>query len=937
MLRESNLDTLFVSVFQAPEPNFRTFSSSAENILSGYNHAIMSLAQGTQLGPYQILAPLGAGGMGEVYRAADTRLGRTVAIKVLPEDFASDPRVHERFEREARAISSLQHPHICVLYDIGTQDSKDYLVLEYLEGETLEARLRKGPLSMEQVLKYGAQIADALDKAHRQGITHRDLKPGNVMLTKSGVKLLDFGLAKPVRVPVTSAAPSAMTHTPTQSLEQAPITSVGALIGTLQYMSPEQLEGKEADARSDIFSLGCVLYEMATGKRAFDGKTTASVVASILASEPKSIGELQHKSPPALDRLVQRCLAKDPAERWQSALDMKNELEWISQPSGEAGPRSSPAAKKFLPVNLFVPALAAALLVGGAVATALFYSLHREISAPSVRAVISIPSKITLLTLGDAAGPAAISPDGRSLVFVGLLEGRQILFLRPINSAAPQPLTGTEHGKFPFWSADGKSIGFFADGNLKRLDLSGGPPTTLAPAPDGRGGTWAGNVILFTPNVYDVIYRIPATGGKPASVTKLDRSLHTTHRWPFFLPDGKQFLYLAASHSSGKEESAGIYVGSVEGGESKLVLRANARAIFASGHLLFYRDGSLMSQEFEVDRLEPHGDATPVGNVLRDPGNWAVMATASENGVLVFQSTGEPKSPIMLFNRSGQELGPAPLSGQLNDLRVSPDDSRAAVTVTEGPSSDAYVYDLKTGASTRLTFGERVVSVVWSPDGSRIVYSGLKPGSDQSELYIRHADGSGQRELLLSSGFEDEPSDWTRDGRYVIFDRGAIGSRSIWILPLFGGRKPYRLFPKEDYEHLFGSVSPDGKWIEYASRESGRAEIYVTSFPNAMGKWQVGPPQGGGGVARWRADGKDLYFAAQDGNMMVASVEETGGSFHISGVHPLFRTPFANGRFHMIFDVADKDGQRFIGSVPPDTSSLPLNVVTNWTYEPKKM
>jgi len=343
-----------------------------------------------------------------------------------------------------------------------------------------------------------------------------------------------------------------------------------------------------------------------------------------------------------------------------------------------------------------------------------------------------------------------------------------------------------------------------------------------------------------------------------------------------------------------------------------------------------------MAQEFDVDRLQLHGDATPVAEVLRDPGNWAVMATASDNGVLVFQSQGEPKSPVMFFDRSGKALGPAPFSGRLEELHVSPDGNRVAVTLDEGPTADVYVYDLKTGARTRLTFGESVLSSLWSPDGTRIIYSSRKPGSDLSDIYIKHADGSGQRELLLSSGLADEPKDWTLDGRYVIFDRGAIGSRSVWILPLFGDRKPFPLFPKAEFDHFFGNVSPDGKWIAYGSRESGKNEIYLTSFPDAVGKWQVSLGESGGGIARWRADGKELYFVGEDGNMMAASVDKSGGSLRVGGVHSLFRYPFANGRLHGIFDVADKDGQRFIGSMAPDTTSLPLNVITNWTAEMKK-
>ncbi len=511
-----------------------------------------------------------------------------------------------------------------------------------------------------------------------------------------------------------------------------------------------------------------------------------------------------------------------------------------------------------------------------------------------------------------------------------------MLFLRALGGETAQPLKGTENGKFPFWSPDGKSIGFFADGNLKRLDLAGGPPMTLALAPDGRGGTWAGDVILFTPNVYEVIYRVPTMGGTPTPVTKLDRSLHTTHRWPFFLPDGKHFLYLAANHLGGKEGNSAIYASSVEGDESKLILRANARVIFASGQLLYFRDGSLMTQEFDTDHLSLRGEATPVGEVLREAGNWALMATASENGVLVYQSAGELKSPVMLFDRGGRSLGSAPLSGQVEDLRVSPDGNRAAAVVSRGPNGDAFVYDLKTGTPTRLTFGENVLSVAWSPDGTRIVYSNTKPGSERSDLYIKRTDGSGQRELLLSSGFADEPTDWTRDGRYIIFDRGAIGSRGVWILPLFDDRKPFPLFSKADYEHFFGNVSPDGKWIEYASRGSAGNELYVTSFPDGVGKWQISSGITGGGLARWGADGKELYFPAQDGNMTVASVEESGASFRVSAVHPVFRSPFANGRLHMSFDVTGKDGQRFLGAVAPDSSSLPLNVVTNWSVGLKK-
>jgi Tol biopolymer transport system component len=866
--------------------------------------------------------------MGEVYRARDIRLDRTVALKILPAQFSSDPVRKQRFEREAKVISSLNHPHICVLHDIGSQNGIDYLVMECVEGDTLAKRLEKGPLPLDQVLKYGMQISDALDKAHRNGVVHRDLKPGNIMLTPVGAKLLDFGLAKP-------AAPLANVATLTAGTQNSPVTEQGTIVGTFHYMSPEQIEGKELDGRSDIFSLGAVLYEMLTGKRAFDGKSQLSVASAILEKEPAPITATKPMTPPVLDHAIRRCLAKDPEERWQSASDIRGELLWISQSSSDAAIRQlTTRGRAWGRPVLF--AGGAALFVALAVVTTYFLS-YRESTAAVVRSVIVPPPNVTLLTLGDQAGAPAISHDGSNLVFVGIAEGKQMLFLRPMDSPTSKPLAGTEGGKFPFWSSDGKSIGFFAEQQLKRVELAGGPPTSLAPAPDARGGTWARNVILLAPDIYEVIYRVPASGGKPVPVTALDRPQYTTHRWPYFLPDGKHFLYLAANHMSGKSESSAIYAGSIDGGNPKLILQTNARALYSSGNLLYFRDGSLMAQPFDVDLLELRGDAVSLGQVLRENGNWGIMVSASENGVLVFQSGGEAKYPVFWFDRSGRGLGPAPLSGELVDLRLSPDGTRAAVVsfASESPHGVAYVCDLKTGARTRLTFEEDAWFVTWSPDGSSVAYSVLKAGTKYTDLFVKRGDGAGERELLLSSDNVNHPTDWTRNGQYIVFNRGDLSSQRIWILPMSGDRKPFPLFPNGTFDHFDGRVSPDGKWIAYMSRESGTLQLYVTSFPKGVGKWQISS-ETTQPAAAWRGDGKEIYFASSAGNLMVAAIRESAESMAVEGVHPLYRSPFFNTLTRVNFDVDPKDGQRFVGSAAPDSSALPLNVITNWTAELKK-
>jgi len=505
-----------------------------------------------------------------------------------------------------------------------------------------------------------------------------------------------------------------------------------------------------------------------------------------------------------------------------------------------------------------------------------------------------------------------------------------MLFLRPLNSATAKPLPGTEGAKFPFWSSDGKSIGFFSDRQLKRVDLAGGPPTSLASAPDARGGTWAGNVILFAPYIYDVIHRVPASGGKPIPLTALDRSRYTTHRWPQFLPDGKHFLYLAAQHMGGKEAGSAIYVGSIDGGNPKLVLRTNGSVLHSSGNLLFFRDGSLMAQEFDADHLELRGEATPIGQVLVESGNWGMMASASENGVLIFQSGGDPKYPVLWFDRNGRSLGPAPIAGQLQDLRLSRDRTQAATVDTEGqPLPNVYVCDLKTGTKRRLTFDEGVWFVSWSPDGTRVAYSANKGETEKTDVYLKRSDGASERELLLSSGYVDHPTDWSL--KEMPFDHQRFGESIICCDP----KSPRLIMQSTFRQERLGPQSGHKQRCGICVGRSGRSEVYITSFPTGVGKWQISS-EGTIPAALWRQDGKELYFVSEAGNLMAASIRESAGSITVAGVHQLFRSPFLTGRVHTIFDIGPKEGQRFIGSAAPDTSTLPLNVITNWTAELKK-
>ena len=722
----------------------------------------MPIASGTKFGPYEILGPIGAGGMGEVYRARDTRLERTVAVKVLPESLKNNPDLQQRLEREAKTISSLSHPNICTLYDIGRQEGVSFLVMEYLEGETLDQRLSRGPLPAEQVLRIAVEIAEALEKAHRQGIIHRDLKPGNVMLTKAGAKLMDFGLAK------LSAGPTPMAAALGElTAEYKKLTSEGSIVGTFQYMAPEQLEGHEADARTDLFALGVVIYETLTGKPAFSGRTKASLIASILSSEPPAISTLQPMTPPALDRVVKRCLAKDPDERWQSAGDLAAELRWIAEGGSQAGIPAPVVKRRKLREQVGWLAAAAAVLLAAGGYWLAYQQYSRSYSKP-IRSSLDAPEKVHFAFTGDAGGPPAISPDGTRVAFAAVdAEGRQLLWVRSLDSLEMKPLPGTGNATFPFWSPDGRYLAFFANGKLSKVEASGGPVLALCDAPVGRGGDWnRDDVILFSPTFRAGLSKVSAAGGTPTPVTALEGNSFTSNRWPQFLPDGKHFLYLAVHHENVAKSA--VFLGSLDGSKPVQVMEAPSAFRYANGYLLFLRQGTLMAQRLDVSQGRLTGDPKPVAeSVLSDDSVWRGVFDVSSNGLLIYQQGAATASQrLAWFDRSGKRLSDLDLPTGFQTLSLSPDGKHLAVQ--GNPTSDIWNYDLTRGVHIRLTFDPDTHSLpTWTPDGKWVAYVATRNG--RNDLFRKPADGTGSEEPLVVSPANKVLGNFSRDGKYMVY------------------------------------------------------------------------------------------------------------------------------------------------------------------------
>ncbi|HUO85655.1 MAG TPA: protein kinase, partial [Thermoanaerobaculia bacterium] len=872
---------------------------------------------------------------GEVYRAKDTRLGRTVALKVLPRELSDHAERRERFEREARAISNLNHPHICVVHDVGEaklepksrprDDGADhsplvsYLVMEYLEGETLADRLERGPLPLDQIVRYGIQIASALACAHRSGVVHRDLKPANVMLTASGAKLLDFGLA-------TSAAPlpwvSAHNSEPgaTTTRQKQRLTAEGVVLGTVHYMAPEQLTGVDTDPRTDIFSFGALLYEMATGRLAFDGSSAVSVIAAILEREPQSIRELEPRLPTQLERIVRTCLAKNPEDRFQTAHDLGLQLEWL--PSELDGGDSSAVPRRPRPSRLWIAGAGAALLIA-----VLFGWLAGRSKPETARMVtaISPPPDATFRFAGDDSGPAVISPDGRHLVFVAADDEGRSLWLRSLQENRAARIPGTRGATFPFWSPDSRTVGFFAEEKLKRVDLDSGPPLELAPAPEGRGGTWSRDgIVVFAPTFDGELMRIDATGGKVSPVTRLDRTRHTTHRWPAFLEDGHRFLFLATNHAVSLRDRSEILLGDLRDPDFQRTVIPSASQAMADGdQLLYVRGETLVAQPFDRQG-NVSGLPRPVAeSVFVDPTTWRAGFSISGNGMLAHHPGGTSiGTRLVWFDRSGNRLGAVGERALIENVRISPDQRYAATDVGDS-ITNLWIYDLQTGLRRRLTYTAAADMLpLWSPDGTRIAFSSNRHGA--FDLYLRNSDGTAGDTLLVRSRERKVASDWSPDGKYLVFNHGEP-TADLWLLPLEGPPEPRPLVatPFDEYTAQF---SPDGRWFAYTSHETGQQEIFIAPFPAAAPKWQISSV--GGRVPRWRGDGRELFFLTQDDRMMAVTLDLRANVPEISPPRILFRTQVRP--LGLSYDVT-RDGQKFLINTLGEEGLQPLTLIQHWS------
>jgi eukaryotic-like serine/threonine-protein kinase len=872
---------------------------------------------GTKLAHYEITSHLGTGGMGEVYQASDAKLGRNVAIKLLPEAFMHDADRAIRFEREARVLASLNHPRIAAIYGIEESGTRKFLVMELVAGQTLADRIARGPLPMDEALKVAGQIAEALEAAHEKGVIHRDLKPSNIKLTQDGqVKVLDFGLAKAI---TSDAADTGLSSSPT--MISAGITNAGIILGTAAYMSPEQARGLSVDARSDIFAFGCVLYEMLAGRQLFVGETVSDILAGVLKSEP-DWGLLPADTSQSVRRLLDRCLRKDPRRRLQAAADVRNEIEDAALESGEKPPIGVPAAsarRTWIPwiVALGFLVVAAVLAVPYFRSPALFHPLRLDIT--------------TLPT--DDPTSFAISPDGRFVVFVAASSGPERLWLRAMDTTTFQALPGTEGASFPFWSPNGKSIAYYANSKLMRVDIGGALPQTLATSAGLRGGTWSSEgVILYAPTNTSPLFKIPEIpGGTPVPVTKLDKG-QNSHRYPSFIPNSRQFLFFAV----GSGDVQGIYLGSLDSTDSKFLTAADtAGAYLEPGWLLFLRQGALVARRLDVSAGVLVGDPVVVADSVSAELTLGTGAfSASRTGVVAYRSGINARRQLTWFDRTGKMLGTLgePDGSGPSSPVLAPDDKRAVIFRNVQGNTDVYIVDAL--RSTRFTFDSSLDRYpVWSHDGRRIAFDSNRKG--HRNLYLGLSDRSGNEELLLESDQDKAPNDVSADGRFLLFivlsqESGA----DIWVLPLDENGKPGKPAPflKTMFEERQSQFSPDGHWVAYQSTESGSGyEIYVRPFPGPGGQYQIS--SGGGVQPRWRRDGKELYYVAPDGNLMAVSIEEAGKAISPGKPTSLFHTRLWGGGSNAVTNqqyAVSHDG-RFLMNINADTTlTPPITILLNW-------
>ena len=864
--------------------------------------------------------------MGVVYRARDEKLNRDIAIKVLPKAFSDDVGRLLRFEQEAQAAGALNHPNILSVYDVATHDGSPYVVSELLEGETLRDRLSGAPISQRKTIDYAMQVARGLAAAHEKGIVHRDIKPDNLFITKDDrVKILDFGLAKLVE---SVHGDGRQTDVPTRKVHTDP----GTVLGTVGYMSPEQVRGAPADIRSDIFSFGAVLYEMLTGVRAFRGDSAVETLNAILKEEPKEFSVANRNLAPALERVVWHCLEKNPERRFQSANDVAFALESLSglSSSGSTDTRTIAIApirsrKAERLIWLGVTGLLALLVLGLAV-----LYLRRETPNIRVNKLSVLPPEKTFLMAGQ---PPLISPDGKVLAFVAMdASGKSSLYVRPLDSLDAQPLAGTDRANLPFWSPDSRSLGFFAGGKLKKIEIAGGQPTTLASAPNARGGAWSRDgVIIFCPTPPAPLYRIPASGGQPAPINTVElKQGALSPRWlPNFLPDGRHYLYISSVRSVQRE----LRVGSLDSNETKVLFGIYSNAVYASpGYLIFRRESTLMAQRFDADKLAVIGDPFPIAeDVGFDATSYQGFFSASENGVLVYHSGAAGKTQFTWVDRAGKELGTVGESADQGDLQLSPDGARLAFRQVEFRTGaiNIWLMDLARGTPSRFTFEQSTdFAPIWAPDGNRIVFASLRDGPPS--LFQKVSNSAGNDELLLKNFIPNLPYDWSRDGHFIIY--GVIDPKTswdLWVLPLDGDRTPIP-FLQTDFDERQAQFSPNGKWVAYTSNESGRVEVHVRPFPAAAGNWQVSTD--GGEQPRWRSDGKELFYLSADHKLMALEVNTEGPTFEHHAPKALFVTRVGGIDTPGHYYAVTGDGQRFLlNNLVEEAAHTPITVVTNWT------
>ncbi|HSE31170.1 MAG TPA: protein kinase [Pyrinomonadaceae bacterium] len=894
----------------------------------------MSIVPGTKLGRYEIRLKIGAGGMGEVYRARDTQLGRDVAIKVLPSTFSVDHDRLRRFEQEACAAGALNHPNILVVHDINAHDGASYVVSELLEGETLRKRISGTPLGQRRAIDYALQIANGLAAAHEKGIIHRDLKPDNIFITNDGrVKILDFGLAK-----LTQAdGEQAQTDVPTRRVD----TDSGVVMGTVGYMSPEQVRGQKVDQRSDIFSFGAILYEMLSGRRAFHGQSAADTMSAVLKEDPSELSDTNKTVSPALERLVNHCLEKNPEGRFHSARDLAFALETIAGvpttsdqtlTAVTAVPARGWTSRKF---PWLIAAALGVLLLGTVPFIWNYFRPARQVqTAEQSRFIVSLPDKAVTI------GPPVVSPNGRWIVFrLNTEDRRELLWARALNSLELQPISGTEGGAQPFFSPDSRSIAFFAGGKLKRVDISGGPPQNICdvPTPNNAGGTWNNNgLILFAQAPTDGLYRVSAAGGTPVRITEVDASHDEVgHAWPYFLPDGRHFLYLVRNT---QPEKSAVYIGLLDSKETKRLVQVHSSMAFARpGYLLFVRDDTLMAQPFDAERLELTGEQFALAEqTSRNPVNGRAFFSVSDNGVLVVRTGELVLNKLIWFDRTGKQLGAITKEGTYNAPALSPDEKKVAVRRLDFQATlaaDIWVIDLERGTETRLTFDPATDSMPgWSPDGNWITFVSTREGS--TRLYQKRANGSGAEETLGTSEQAKASPDWSHDGKFLLY--GQMNPGTIWdlfVLPLSGDRKPQPVV-QTNFVEIHGRFSPDGRWIAYSSNESGQFQVYVQSFPPSGSKWPISID--GGAQPRWRGDGRELYYFTPDRKLM--GVEVNGGSdkFQVGEPKPLFELRVRGAGIDVGFPgsgyyTVTRDGKRFlVASSAEVPEKQEITVILNW-------